>query len=260
MSEVAGTLGNDSRLILMLLITAGEKSVETLCDLSGIPVASTSQHLQVLKKANMVVTRREGKRVLYRLQNGPIRELIDALAADGLTVLVSTHYMDEAERLCDRIAIVDRGAVIALGTPRSSGLILRDRRQGSLAPAVCIVRPLLGPRETEVLLDELGIVAITTLAASEREPNDPRTDALASELAGKQVAEAWRGYVIMDHAILDPAAAWTEAVGPEIMVAMDAHWKFGVNDAIKLAQGLEPVPEESARGQPPAVRQAVRHC
>lgn len=79
MSEVAGTLGNDSRLILMLLITAGEKSVETLCDLSGIPVASTSQHLQVLKKANMVVTRREGKRVLYRLQNGPIRELIDAL-------------------------------------------------------------------------------------------------------------------------------------------------------------------------------------
>ena len=31
-----------------------------------------------------------------------------------------------------------------------------------------------------------------------------------------------------------------EAVGPEIMVAMDAHWKFGVNDAIKLAQELEP--------------------
>ena len=31
-----------------------------------------------------------------------------------------------------------------------------------------------------------------------------------------------------------------EAVGPEIMVAMDAHWKFNVNDAIKLAQALEP--------------------
>lgn len=72
---------------------------------------------------------------------------------------------------------------LALGTPRSSGLILRDRRQGSLAPAVCIVRPLLGPRETEVLLDALGVVAITTLVASEREPSDPRTDALAVELA-----------------------------------------------------------------------------
>jgi L-alanine-DL-glutamate epimerase-like enolase superfamily enzyme len=37
------------------------------------------------------------------------------------------------------------------------------------------------------------------------------------------------------------ASAVREAVGPEIMVAMDAHWKFGVNDAIKLAQALEPV-------------------
>lgn len=37
------------------------------------------------------------------------------------------------------------------------------------------------------------------------------------------------------------ATAVREAVGPEIMVAMDAHWKFGVNDAIKLAQRLEPL-------------------
>ena len=35
----------------------------------------------------------------------------------GRTVLLTTHYMDEAERLCDRVAIVDRGKVIALGTP-----------------------------------------------------------------------------------------------------------------------------------------------
>lgn len=37
------------------------------------------------------------------------------------------------------------------------------------------------------------------------------------------------------------ASAVRNAVGPEIMVAMDAHWKFGVNDAIKLAQALEPL-------------------
>jgi ABC-2 type transport system ATP-binding protein len=36
----------------------------------------------------------------------------------GRTVLLTTHYMDEAERLCDRVAIVDHGKVIALGTPR----------------------------------------------------------------------------------------------------------------------------------------------
>jgi ABC-2 type transport system ATP-binding protein len=40
------------------------------------------------------------------------------LKAEGRTVLLTTHYMDEAERLCDRVAIVDRGKVIALGTPR----------------------------------------------------------------------------------------------------------------------------------------------
>ena len=36
----------------------------------------------------------------------------------GRTVLLTTHYMDEAERLCDRVAVVDKGKVIALGTPR----------------------------------------------------------------------------------------------------------------------------------------------
>lgn len=49
------------------------------------------------------------------------RQLWDLLVAfrrDGGTVLLTTHYMDEAEILCDRIAIVDAGKVIALGTPR----------------------------------------------------------------------------------------------------------------------------------------------
>jgi ABC-2 type transport system ATP-binding protein len=36
-----------------------------------------------------------------------------------LTILVTTHYMDEADRLCDRIAIVDRGKLVALDTPRA---------------------------------------------------------------------------------------------------------------------------------------------
>ena len=43
--------------------------------------------------------------------------LLERYRAGGGTVLLTTHYMDEAEVLCDRIAIVDRGKVIALGTP-----------------------------------------------------------------------------------------------------------------------------------------------
>jgi len=45
-------------------------------------------------------------------------EVVLTFKAQGRTVLLTTHYMDEAERLCDRVAVVDKGKVIALGTPR----------------------------------------------------------------------------------------------------------------------------------------------
>src|SRR5580765_3945825 len=44
--------------------------------------------------------------------------LIERFKAEGRTVLLTTHYMDEAQRLCERVAIVDKGKVISLGTPR----------------------------------------------------------------------------------------------------------------------------------------------
>jgi ABC-2 type transport system ATP-binding protein len=45
-------------------------------------------------------------------------EIIRRFRAAGGTVLLTTHYMEEAERLCDRVAIMDHGKVIALGTPK----------------------------------------------------------------------------------------------------------------------------------------------
>ena len=47
-----------------------------------------------------------------------IWDLVEEFKSTGRTILLTTHYMDEAERLCDRVAIVDHGKVIALGTPR----------------------------------------------------------------------------------------------------------------------------------------------
>lgn len=46
-------------------------------------------------------------------------DVIGRFRAAGGTVLLTTHYMEEAERLCDRVAIMDHGKIIALGTPRS---------------------------------------------------------------------------------------------------------------------------------------------
>jgi len=45
-------------------------------------------------------------------------DLIEEFKAAGRTILLTTHYMDEAERLCDRVAIMDHGKIIAQGTPR----------------------------------------------------------------------------------------------------------------------------------------------
>ena len=45
-------------------------------------------------------------------------DLIEGVKRQGRTVVITTHYMEEAERLCDRVAIVDHGRIIALGSPR----------------------------------------------------------------------------------------------------------------------------------------------
>jgi ABC-2 type transport system ATP-binding protein len=45
-------------------------------------------------------------------------DLIEEFKRAGRTILLTTHYMDEAERLCERVAIMDHGKVIALGSPR----------------------------------------------------------------------------------------------------------------------------------------------
>lgn len=45
-------------------------------------------------------------------------DLIEEFKKDGRTIVLTTHYMEEAERLCDRVAIMDHGKIIAQGTPR----------------------------------------------------------------------------------------------------------------------------------------------
>ncbi|MDQ6677841.1 MAG: ABC transporter ATP-binding protein [Acidobacteriota bacterium] len=47
-----------------------------------------------------------------------IRDLVEELRTEHRTILMTTHYIEEAERLCDRVAIIDSGKIIAIGTPR----------------------------------------------------------------------------------------------------------------------------------------------
>ena len=62
------------------------------------------------------------------------RELERMAKQDGMTILVTTHYLDEADRLCDRVAIVDGGRVVAEGTPRElKGTLRGDMVQVEIA-------------------------------------------------------------------------------------------------------------------------------
>lgn len=78
-AELGRTLGHMHRLSLLETIAQGERSVERLAELTGLSVANASQHLQHLRRAGFVQTRRDGKRVLYRLGDGPVLALLAAL-------------------------------------------------------------------------------------------------------------------------------------------------------------------------------------
>jgi len=74
--------------------------------------------------------------------------LIDDFRSTGRTIVLTTHYMDEAERLCDRVAIVDHGHVIALGTPHE------------LIESIAATHPPPPPRPNSATLEDV-FVALT---------------------------------------------------------------------------------------------------
>jgi rhodanese-related sulfurtransferase/DNA-binding MarR family transcriptional regulator len=65
-ARVGQALGSGPRLVMLDVLAQGERSVEQLAEAAGLSVANASQHLQVLRRAGLVATRREGARVHYR--------------------------------------------------------------------------------------------------------------------------------------------------------------------------------------------------
>jgi rhodanese-related sulfurtransferase len=66
LARVGGALASGPRLAILDLLAQGERPVEQLAEQAGLSVANASQHLQVLRRAGLVATRREGARVHYR--------------------------------------------------------------------------------------------------------------------------------------------------------------------------------------------------
>lgn len=74
LAKVTKALSNPHRLEILDLLAQGSFSVEYISEHANIPVASTSQHLQVLKKAGLVDTTREGKYIFYQLYSEQVLE------------------------------------------------------------------------------------------------------------------------------------------------------------------------------------------
>ncbi|GAA2151320.1 ABC transporter ATP-binding protein [Nocardioides koreensis] len=87
-------------------------------------------------------------------------ELLEELRHDGVTVVLTTHYMDEAERLADRIHIIDHGRLIASGTPLELTRGGADARAATIR--LVVTRPF-PPGSPESLRRALGVGAEVTL-------------------------------------------------------------------------------------------------
>lgn len=92
-ARVGKALGNGNRLELLEFLAQGERSVESLAKVSGLTVANTSQHLQHLRQAGLVATRKEGQHVYYRLTGEDVVQLMGCLRR------VAEAHVAEVERL-----------------------------------------------------------------------------------------------------------------------------------------------------------------
>ncbi len=91
-ARIAKAMSSGHRLELLEFLAQGERSVDTLAQVSGLTVANTSQHLQQLRQAGLVLNRKQGHKVYYRLSGMDVSALLGSLR-------------DVAER---RLADVDR--------------------------------------------------------------------------------------------------------------------------------------------------------
>ncbi len=81
LAEVAKALGHEHRVELIEQLAQGRRSVEVLAERVGLTVANASQHLQQLRRAGLVTTQRDGKRVVYRLSDDAETGIVSLLGA-----------------------------------------------------------------------------------------------------------------------------------------------------------------------------------
>ena len=90
---VAGALSAPARLSILEQLAQGERGVERLAEKTGLTLANCSQHLQQLRRAGLVTSRRDGKAVIYRLSDAKTLELMNLLH------IVAERNLAQVERI-----------------------------------------------------------------------------------------------------------------------------------------------------------------
>ncbi len=128
-ARVGKALANAHRVEMLDLLAQGERGVEGLADAAAISVGLTSAHLQTLRAAGLVASRRDGNRILYRLAGDDVYELLAALRAVA----------------SGRIADAARAARAYLGEPIEA--VSRVELLGRVANGTAVVVDLRPPEE-----------------------------------------------------------------------------------------------------------------
>lgn len=94
-ARIARAMANPHRLELIDLLAQGERSVEELASEAALSIGNASQHLQALRAAHLVTTRKQGQRVYYRLADPAVFRLVRMIRE------VAEHQLAEVSRIVD---------------------------------------------------------------------------------------------------------------------------------------------------------------
>lgn len=97
---VGKALSNANRLVLLEFLAQGERSVDELATVSGLNVANTSQHLQRLRQAGLIMSRKDGLKVFYRVSGDDAIIVLDAIRT------VAEHHVADVDRLVNTFLTV----------------------------------------------------------------------------------------------------------------------------------------------------------
>ncbi|MBI3575734.1 MAG: metalloregulator ArsR/SmtB family transcription factor [Gammaproteobacteria bacterium] len=100
-AQIAKAMASPNRLELLEALAQGERSVEKLAAATGLSVANTSHHLQVLREGGLVRSRKEGVQVIYRLSDDEIPQMLGCLRRMGerhlaeVEIIVREHFAND---------------------------------------------------------------------------------------------------------------------------------------------------------------------